>query len=135
MKSFKEFTQPNPRYKWFSFTVDEYDIHILFDSTCLMLTEAQRKGLPIGGQYSAQLHKAHTPGGKQHLHVYAKNNQLFALNMDGSAHDASHGTKIPNKVAKGIQNKFPEFTLPPNNVIESAPAFISLVVRSQLLLG
>lgn len=48
MKSFKEFVaQPKPSYKWFSFTVEEYDVHILFDGGASgMVTEAKHKGLP-----------------------------------------------------------------------------------------
>ena len=100
-----------------------------------MVTEAKRKGLPIVGTYSAQLHNAHTEGGQKHIHVYDQNNQIFALNRDGSAHDASHKTRIPNKVAQGIKDKFPGFTFPPNNIIEIAPASVLAAVRSQLLLG
>jgi hypothetical protein len=97
------------------------------------LTEARYRGIPLGGQYSAQLHKSHGAAGQKHIHVYAKNNELFALNKDGSAHDASHQIRIPNKVAKAIQSTFPAITLPPGNFIESAPPLISIAVESQLL--
>ena len=137
MKSFKKYLEESKiSYEWLTFQVEEYLVHILFESSIPgALTEAKHKGTPLDGQYSAQLHGVHTPAGQQHIHVYAKNNQLFALNKDGTAHDASHQTRIPNKVAKAIQSKFPDFTLPPNNFIESAPATVLEAVRSQLLLG
>jgi hypothetical protein len=84
------------------------------------LHEAQVRGEPLGGPYSAQYHRAHTTPGEDHIHVYRKNNQLFALSRGGTAHDRSHGVKIPNKVADGIRLKFPEIRIPPNNYIESA---------------
>lgn len=135
--SFKEFlTESEPKYQWFSFEVEDYSVHVLFDAQeSNILTEAKHKGSPLGGQYSAQLHSAHSSTGQQHLHVYAKNNQLFSLNKDGTAHDQSHKTQIPNKVAKAITNKFPDFSLPKDNFIESAPFHVQMSVESQLLCG
>jgi hypothetical protein len=137
MMTFKEYlAEPKPDYEWVTLSVENYLVHILFEnSTGNLITEAKHKGMPLGGQYSAQLHGAHSSVGQQHIHVYAKNNQLFSLNKDGSAHDASHQVQIPNKVAKAIQNHFPGFTLPPNNIIESAPLAVSVIFRTQLLLG
>lgn len=137
MKSFKEFlAESKPSYEWLTFSVEDYLVHVLFESsTVSLINEAKYKGMPLGGQYSAQLHGAHSPIGQQHIHVYAKNNQLFALNKDGSAHDANHQIQIPNKVAKAIQSNFPGFTLPPNNIIESAPLVVLEAFRAQLLLG
>jgi hypothetical protein len=137
MKTFKQFlAETDPSHQWFSFAVDQYEVHILFEATTEnVITEARHKGVPLGGRYSVQLHKAHSPVGQEHIHVYARNNQLFALNKDGSAHDSSHQTRIPNKVANAIQSAFPQFTLPPGNFIESAPFLISMSVESQLILG
>lgn len=129
---FKEFSG----YEWFSFKVDSFDVHILFSqSEAGPLLEGKSKSFDLGGAYSAQLHQAHTPVGQKHVHVYARNNQLFALNQDGSAHDQSHGSQIPNKVAQAITQKFPGFTLPPNNFIESAPADILSAFDRQILRG
>jgi hypothetical protein len=78
LKTFKEFlADSTPNYEWLTFSVDHYQVHILFE--CIsgeVLTEAKHKGLPLGGEYSAQLHKAHSPVGQDHIHVYGKNNQL-----------------------------------------------------------
>ena len=84
-----------------------------------VLFEARHVGRPLVGQYSAVLHKAHGTAGQDHLHVFARRNQLFALNVDGTAHDASHGAVIPRRVAQAIQAKFPQFQIPPDGVIEA----------------
>ena len=89
-----------------------------------LLREAKLKGEPLTGTYATQYHAAHIKDGQDHLHVYCKQNQLFAINQDGSAHDRSHQTQIPNKVADAIRTKFPDFRLPPNNFIENAPSEI-----------
>ena len=138
MKSFKEFlTAPNkPSYQAYRFIVDEYYVHMFFEGgDFATLSEARHKGLPLGGQYSAQSHPPHSAQGQRHLHVYAKNRQLFALNQDGSSHDASHKTHIPKKVADAIRGKFPHYTLPPNNFIEDAPSSVSAAISSEYLRG
>lgn len=85
-----------------------------------LLLEAKHRGQPLGGQYSARLDKAHSSTGQDHLHIYAKNNQLFAINKDGTAHDRSHGAQIPNRVAAAIRAEFPDFRLPTSGIIEAA---------------
>ena len=101
--------------------IDDLMVHIFCDdaSAVFALDEAQHRGVPLGGPYSAVYHKAHTDPGEDHLHVFMKNNQIFALNQNGTAHDASHGVRIPNRVAKGIQKVFPHITLPNDNLIEN----------------
>lgn len=123
-------------HEWFTFAVDNYVVHILFaKSDGGPLFEGKSKSFDLGGQYSVRLDKAHSVPGQDHIHVYAKKNQIFAMNQDGSAHDQSHGTQIPNKVARAISQKFPGFTLPPNNFIESAPDEIISTFSKKLLLG
>jgi len=110
------------------FTVDEYTVHIVFRTTAepTFLEEARHRGVPIGGVYSADLHKARIPSGQDHLHIYARQNHLFAINKDGTAHDRSHGAHIPNRVADAIKQNFPDFVLPKDNLIESAPSDVQL---------
>src|SRR6266568_2902638 len=108
--------------KEFAFQAGEHVVHLYcsdLDSKVFLL-EAQHRGTPLGGAYSAQYHRARTNPGQNHIHVYCKNNELFALNADGTAHDQSHGVQIPNKVAKAIAQKFPNIHLPPENLIECA---------------
>jgi hypothetical protein len=136
MKSFKEFLAEKEAEKrmWYTFESEGYVVHIWFDSEELHeINEAKYKGTPIGGQYSAQLHQAHSTVGQQHLHVYAKNNQLFSLNKDGSAHDRSHTAVIPNKVAKAIKNHFPSFELSSKNIIEYAPQAVQLLFKLEII--
>ncbi|NOR45425.1 MAG: hypothetical protein GQ534_07545 [Candidatus Delongbacteria bacterium] len=114
-------------HTWFTFLVDDdYEVNIILKTEKLdiILTEANSKGKPIGGTYSAKIHKPHSTVGKKHIHVYSKNNQLFSINIDGSAHDDSHGVKIPNKVVKGMKKNFPNFIIPKDNLIEDAPDYI-----------
>lgn len=136
MKSFRQFLKSKvSQYEWFTFEIDEYIIYILFDRKELaVFEEANRRGT-LGGGFSYELHKAaHSSVGQEHMHVYYKNNQIFALNIDGTAHDRSHGIRIPNKVVKGIKQKLSGFKLPANNFIESAPADIIELFREQILL-
>ena len=101
--------------------VDDFTVHVFCDEfdAIIALDEAEHRGTPLGGPYSGSYHRAHTDPGEDHLHVYLKNNQLFAINVSGTAHDRSHGVRIPNRVAKGIRKAFPQIVLPPNNLIES----------------
>lgn len=55
--------------------------------------------------------------------------------MNESAHDQSHGIRIPNKVVKALDQKFPDFTLPEDKLIESAPESIEKLFIEKVLLG
>ena len=125
MGKFIQFIQEEERkkYQWLTFEIDTYVVHILFETT---LNESKLHGFPLGGQYSAQLHNAHSEVGQKHLHVYAKNNQIFSMNIDR--------TRIPNKVANAINKYFPDFTLPPDNFIESASEEIKKLFSKDILL-
>lgn len=134
MKTFKESLaeRETPKRLWYTFEAYEYVIHIWFDSEELQeINEAKYKGTPLGSSYSAQLHQAHSSVGQTHLHVYCKNNQLFSLNRDGTAHDRSHGIRIPNKVASAIEKQFPTFKLPKDNLIESAPKAVQMLFKME----
>ena len=108
--------------KEFLIELEEFVLHVYCDDldARIILHEAKHRGIPIGGPYSAQYHTAHTTRSQVHIHIYYKNNQLFALNKDGSAHDRTHGFPIPNKVVKGIRQHFPDFQIPPDQIIECA---------------
>jgi hypothetical protein len=84
----------------------------------IMLAEAQHRGKPLAGPYSALKHPARVAHSQNHLHVYKKQNQLFALNQDGTAHDCSHRVRIPSEVAVAIRQQYPDWLIPQNNVIE-----------------
>jgi len=117
----------------YEIAIDEYTIHFYVEKAegGQFLLEAKHKGIPLKGPYSAQPHPAHSPAGQKHIHVFKKNNELFALNVDGTAHDQSHGIRIPNKVADRIAKDFPDFKLPPGNIIEflTFPKAIKLITE------
>ena len=50
-----------------------------------------------------------------HIHVYAKNNQLYAINIDGTPHDGSKA-KLSNKEVKFLKSI--GFTPPLNGLLE-----------------
>ena len=69
-------------------------------------------------------------GGQKHLHIYAGQTQIAAVNADGSGHDGYSGTQLPNKVAKAIRAKFPDFNIPSDNILESLDK-----VKKTMLMG
>ena len=100
--------------------ISDYIVHLSFDSDTeqKLFKESKDKGENIGGTYSVIKHKPHTSKGQSHLHIYAKKNELFSINKDGTAHDNSHKTTIPNEVFDGLKKYFPNFELPKNRYIE-----------------
>lgn len=105
---------------YYELKIDEYTIYVYSNSVKSILNEANPRGTKsIGGPYSVTKHPPHTRGGQYHFHVYNKNNELFSINVDGSAHDQSHGKVIPQKVADGLKKLFPKLKIPSNNLIES----------------
>jgi hypothetical protein len=52
-------------------------------------------------------------------HVYNGQNQVFAINKSGTAHDGYHGVRIPNKVYKELINRYNGWQFPPSKIIET----------------
>lgn len=75
------------------------------------------------GQYTYRLDGAHSKVGLPHIHVLLKGKELFALNVDGSAHDGSHGVRIPNVIKDVIPRIFPSCKIPENGIIECMTDF------------
>ncbi len=137
IKTYREFLSEEliKQYEWCTIQIDNLFFHIIFKTLDEgILNEAKHKGIPVGGKYSIQFHKSHADFGWDHLHAYEKNNQLFALNINGTAHDRNHGVVIPNKLVKGIRKYFPDFVIPKNNVIEWSPLEIELNIKFMMLL-
>ena len=102
-------------------TVDQYVIQLIVheDSATQQQLDESKKPISLGKHYTGRIDKAHDPKtGQEHIHVYVKGKELFAMNRDGTAHDRSHKYQIPNVVAKEIKKQFPHFTLPADNFIE-----------------
>ena len=124
------------QYEWCTLEADGEVIHILFKNCkTSALYEAKNRGITAGGAYSLQYHKKHSIVGMDHIHGYERNKQLFALNVDGTAHDKSHGVRIPNKLAKGIKHHFSDIVIPPRNIIEwTHQAEQDIAIAQQFLL-
>lgn len=103
-----------------SLDIDEYQVFIFCDdaSDRKMLTEAKQRGVPIGGIYSAIEHPPRVTPGLKHLHIYARNNEIAAINISGTGHDGWTGVRLPNKVVNGIQQHFPAYRIPPGGILE-----------------
>lgn len=109
-------------FSQYSLVIDGVHVSIFVDAGiggCEGAGRSAASWRPARRTFSGVYHKAHIPDGQDHIHVHQRNNQLFALNVDGTAHDNSHGTRIPNRIADGLRRHFPDVTLPPNNFIES----------------
>jgi hypothetical protein len=121
----------------FKYQIDEYTVSIYFRDNLgsILLAEARHRGQPLTGPYSFIKHPPHIPGGRYHLHLYCKQNQIFALNHDGTAHDRSHQFQIPNRVADALRQKFPDWAIPKNNMIESISLDLTAVLVEVYLHG
>lgn len=102
--------------------IEEYIVHLYISSneTEFLLTEAKNRGIPIQGPYSVRQDTKHVPQGQNHLHIYKGQNKFGAINLDGTAHDKSHGVRIPNKVVDKLNQMFPKYNIPADGYIESA---------------
>ncbi|SEI56338.1 hypothetical protein SAMN05518849_10188 [Sphingobium sp. AP50] len=83
-----------------------------------MLTE-DRKQVDLGQGRMIYFHTAHVTPGQDHLHFYQNGAKLYAINRDGSAHDASHGKKMARWAQDGVKDNYPGFTLPKSKLIET----------------
>lgn len=100
--------------------IEDLTITIFYHpDTSSFVIESKSKGNYLIGNYSYMKHPPHTSPGEYHIHVYDGQNQIFAINKNGTAHDGYHGVRIPNKVYNALVQKFPEWTFPSNQVIES----------------
>lgn len=102
--------------------MDNYPVHIVVAHDAMPqneLDEARSKYVDLGKRYRGRIDGPHDPKtGQVHIHVYAGKTQIFAMNVDGTAHDRSHDYQIPSVVAKEMARTLQQFRLPPNNYIE-----------------
>jgi len=109
---------------------NEHFIHIyfitdgheeLFSLRSRLLHESRTVNLGRG--YSSEFHRnnyqQNPDAMRDHIHLYFKNNELCAINRDGSGHDGSRGYILPKYAAQAIQNRYPDFNIPNNRVLES----------------
>jgi len=90
-----------------------------FSSESKLLQEARRQN--IGKGYSISFDRntySFADTAKDHLHFLLNGQKIGAVNRDGTAHDKSHGVRIPNHMADYIRSKYPDFQIRPDNMIE-----------------
>ena len=123
---------------YYKFTVEEYTIY-LYPSSIRekdRIEEARHRGKPLRGPYSVIDHPPRSDSGQKHLHVYCRNNEIFAINKDGTAHDQSHGCRIPNKAADALRSMYPDFCFPRDNFIESAGiSYAGILIEQTVAFG
>lgn len=76
---------------------------------------------PVPGvkKYSYRIDKQQGEGGpgrQRHIHIFYNNEELFAMNVDSTAHDGYHQVRIPDELSSFLKKK--GFPLPPNSIIE-----------------
>lgn len=98
---------------------DDYILHIYTSNSVLKKNLLESKFGNIG-QYSYRIDPPHNnTNGQRHLHGYLKGNEIFAINIDGSAHDGCHQTTIPQKFLDELPKIFKGVKIPENGLIES----------------
>lgn len=104
------------------FRLREKSEPIISDQMMELKLLLEKKDIELGNQYTARLDRdpAHQPPKpeKDHIHVFKKGKELFAINRDGTAHDGCHNVKIPGAIFNVLQNKFSDFKFPPSRIIE-----------------
>ena len=91
----------------------------LCDEEDRLLGEAHYKGNPLTGPYSVIKHAGQYPEIQPHLHIFKKQNQICALNQNGTGHDGYHGYPLPNRVAKALRAQYPTWRIPEDGIVES----------------
>ena len=84
----------------------------------------------LGQGRAVMFHRGHVPNSQDHLHFLLKCQKLYALNRDGTAHDASHGRQMHRWAMDAVQTRYPEFKVPPRGLIESMLMEGSLLVEA-----
>lgn len=84
----------------------------------------------FGQGRAVMFHRGHVPNSQDHLHFLLKGKKLYALNRDGTAHDASHGNQMHRWAMDAVQNRYPDFKIPPRGLIESMLMEGSLLVEA-----
>lgn len=90
---------------------DESSSGVMLECLCEPIPGIKRYGYRIDIPYGEQ-----RPGHQKHMHIYVKGKELFAINVDGTAHDGYHNVQIPNKIIPFLKDK--GITIPQNNIIE-----------------
>ena len=85
--------------------------------TLLDLSEAH-KPIELGKGRAILYHPAHVKPGQPHLHFTVKGQKVAAINLDGTAHDQSHGIRLQRWALDGLKAHFPHFNRLEDGLIE-----------------
>ena len=84
----------------------------------------------LGQGRAVMFHRGHVPNSQDHLHFLLNGQKLYALNRNGTAHDASHGLQMHRWAMDAVRNRYPDFKLPSRGLIESMLMEGSLLVEA-----
>lgn len=92
-----------------------------FKKEGLILLESKNAFSPVPGvkHYSYRIDKQQGDGGpgrQRHIHLFYNGKELFAMNIDATAHDGYHQVEIPKELNPFLVSK--GFPIPSNNIIE-----------------
>lgn len=93
------------------------DVLARFILACMLNEE--RKHVNLGQGREIFFHTAHVQPGEKHLHFRQNGAKLYAINRDGTAHDASHGKQMARWAMDGMRDTYPDFTIPKDGLIEA----------------
>ncbi len=110
------------------FRLQEKSEHIISDQMMGLKLLLEKKEIDLGNRYSARFDRdtAHQPPKpeKDHIHVFKKGKEIFAINRDGTAHDGWHNVMIPGAIFNILQNKFSSFNFPQSRLIETMLKYV-----------
>ena len=93
------------------FDISDTNACPMLEMVCQPIPGFKKFGYRIDIPYGEQ-----RPGNQKHMHIYKNNEEIFAINADGTAHDGYHKVKIPEKIVPFLISK--GITIPPDNIIE-----------------
>ena len=95
------------------------DVYNEIDNRGFIVEAKSTSGVISGSKYSYRIDRPfgeQKPGNLKHIHIFVKGKDLFAMNVDGTAHDGCHKVKIPEDVMDFMANK--GFKVPADGIIE-----------------
>ncbi|WP_372786001.1 hypothetical protein [Phenylobacterium sp.] len=110
---FKEFGVPDV-YIVHHFSTDDAEAN----AAVHYLEESGRR-FDLGQGRSILFHRAHVPNTQDHVHFVQDGRKLYALNRDGTAHDASHGKQMHRWAMDAVKDRYQDFVIPKAGLIEA----------------
>ncbi|MBW8034741.1 MAG: hypothetical protein FVQ79_03565 [Planctomycetes bacterium] len=102
-------------------TVIIYHNMALIDTTrtTLLIEKYAGKHQELPKGYSLRYDVARLQNCQDHIHIFRRNNQIGAVNIDGSRHDNSN-FQIPKTVANFVQQNYSDFVIPNGRLVEAS---------------